>query len=355
MNIEFFLNTLFKYKISSEKMEKQFKRLNIKRDTEIFLDNSGIIRVSCVQRQIQLVKTIGQYIGMLNSFMKQAVEEKSQLVIFPEYNFFDLFGLIPGFKFLNSHLNKKAAKGVNRVKTTNSMNSNAFISTVFRGISNPVENGMKKIISYLAKSYGICIYTGSYILKEDGVIYNAGSLFDHDGKCVGTQKKMHLTEFEAHIGIVQDTVMEICTLCGVKAAFPICMDATYFETFQIAEQNGVDIVILPIANMEEYNVWKSLRGIWPRVQESYVYGLKSSLNGWLTGMHFTGKAGIFAPISITQDKDGIVEISPHYEGNYLVTADIDIKKLHDERVKAEYHGDKNPDFEKDYVKKTYCL
>jgi hypothetical protein len=100
-------------------------------------------------------------------------------------------------------------------------------------------------------------------------------------------------------------------------------------------------------------MWKALRGIWPRVQESYVYGLKASLNGWVAGMHFTGKAGIFAPLSITPNKDGVVALSPHHEGNFLITGGINIKRLYEARNRAEYHGDKNPEFERGYLEKAY--
>jgi len=136
---------------------------------------------------------------------------------------------------------------------------------------------------------------------------------------------------------------------------PICMDATYFETFRIAREIGADMVILPIANLEEYSTWKTLRGIWPRVQESYLYGIKSSLNGWIAGMHFTGKAGIFAPLLMTEKKDGVLSLSPSYEGNHLVTANINIKKLYEAREKAEYQEDRNPKFEEKYIERTYNI
>lgn len=138
-----------------------------------------------------------------------------------------------------------------------------------------------------------------------------------------------------------------------KVVFPVCMDATYFETFIMAAQKGAEIVILPIANMEEYNLWRALRGIWARVQESYVYGAKASLNGWIGGIHFTGKAGIFAPIDITENEDGIIAISPHYEGDCITTAYLDIQKLYETRKKAEYYGDVNKEFERDYYDKVY--
>ncbi|MGB9809282.1 MAG: nitrilase-related carbon-nitrogen hydrolase, partial [Caldanaerobacter sp.] len=170
---------------------------------------------------------------------------------------------------------------------------------------------------------------------------------------LGRQKKIHLTDFEEKIGFERGDELKVFSLDIGKVACPVCMDATYFETFRIAYEMGTDIVLLPIANNEEYNFWRALRGIWPRVQESYVYGAKASLNGWIGGIHFTGRAGIFAPIDITENEDGVLAVSPHYEGDFLVTADLDIAKLHDAREKAEYFGDRNDVFERDYYEKVY--
>lgn len=363
VNIEALIEKWFNKKISLERIEKYCQQLRIERrrlSEDIDPEN---IRISCVQRQIHLINSIERYIDMLCGFIGQAVKEDSHLIIFPEYNFFDLFGLIPGFNFLNQILNKKAVKAKDREKNrekdreeeSDLKGNNHFLTTVFKGVAKPIKAGIKRIVSLLAKEYGIYIYTGSYILKEKEAIYSAGSLFGPEGNLIGTQKKIHLTDFEVKIGIKRETKMEVYSLPFGKVVCPICMDATYFETFRIAREIGADIVILPIANLEEYTVWKALKGIWPRVQESYLYGLKSSLNGWIAGMHFTGKAGIFAPLLMTEKKDGILSLSPSYEGNHLITADINIKRLYEEREKAEYHGDRNPEFEKKYIERTYGI
>jgi len=359
VNIEVLIEKWFNKKISLERIEKYCQQLRIEKRRLSEDVNPENIRVSCVQRQIHPVNSIERYIDLLCGFVDQAVKDNSHLIIFPEYNFFDLFGLIPGFNFLNQIINKKAVKAKDREKDrekeSDLKRNNNFLTTVFKGVAKPIEAGIKRIVSLLAKEYGIYIYTGTYILKEKEEIYSDGSLFGPEGNLIGTQKKMHLTDFEVKIGIKRASKMEVYSLPFGKVVCPICMDATYFETFRIAREIGADMVILPIANLEEYTVWKALRGIWPRVQESYLYGLKSSLNGWIAGMHFTGKAGIFAPLLMTEKKDGILSLSPSYEGNHLITADINIKRLHEAREKAEYHEDKNAEFEKKYIERTYGI
>jgi len=359
VKMEFLIEKWFNKKISLDRIEKYCKQLKIKRRILSEDIDPDDIRVSCVERQIYPVNCIEKYIDMLCDFVDQAVKDNSHMIIFPEDNFFDLFGLIPGFSFLNQTLNKKAIKNKDEVKDreeeSDLKGNNYFLITILKEFAKLVEAGMRRIVSLLAKEYGIYIYTGSYILKEKGAIYNAGSLFGPDGNLIGTQKKMHLTDFEVKLGIKRGNKMEAYSLPFGKAVCPICMDANYFETFRIAREIGADMVILPIANLEEYSTWKALRGIWPRVQESYLYGLKSSLNGWIVGMHFTGKAGIFAPLSMTEKKDGVLSLSPSYEGNHLITANLNLKKLYEAREKAEYHEDKNTEFEKNFMEKTYHI
>lgn len=315
----------------------------------------GAIKVSCVQRQIIPVRDGAEYAHRLHSFVKEAAMAGSQLVVFPEYNFFDLLGLIPGFTLINRRLNRQAKAEVHRNTEGNRDDggTNPALYNLFALIAEPTAIAICTICQELAKAYGIYIYTGSYLWPEDGKLYNAGSLIGRDGKIIGTQKKLHLTDFEAQLGFCRESSLAVYELDFGRVAIPVCMDATYFETFQLARNQGADIVLMPIANNEEYNQWRALRGIWPRVQESYVYGLKSSLNGWLAGMHFTGKAGVFAPIEITPNQDGLLGISKDYEGDSLVTGEINLQILTKARQDAEYYGDSNPAFEADYYRKTY--
>ncbi|MBU4602434.1 nitrilase, partial [bacterium] len=176
VNMEFLIEKWFERKISLDRIEKHCKQLKIKRrglSKDIEPEN---IRASCVQRQVYPVNSIEKYIDILYGFVDQAVKDNSHLIIFPEYNFFDLFGLIPGFSCLNQILNKKAIRNrdeeKDREEESHLKGNNYFLTTIFKGVAKPVEAGIRRIVSLLAKEYGIHIYTGSYILKEKEAIYN---------------------------------------------------------------------------------------------------------------------------------------------------------------------------------------
>jgi hypothetical protein len=56
---------------------------------------------------------------------------------------------------------------------------------------------------------------------------------------------------------------------------------------------------------------------------------------------------------MNEKKDGVLSLSPSYEGNQLITANLNIKRLYEAREKVEYHEDKNVEFEEKYIEKTY--
>ncbi len=307
------------------------------------------VRAAAVQRRVSPVRNIEAYADAMESFIKSAAEQGCDIIAFPEYNFFDLLGIIPGFASLNHYLNRKSAEP----SGGNPSQDIAGIYPMLCNISTPIQNAIEKIMCGLASKYGIYIYSGSYFINENGQLYNGGAIISREGEILGRQKKLHLTDFEEKLGIKRANEFKIFSLDIGNITFPVCMDATYYEVFNLARSRGCDIVVLPIANNEEYRLYRALRGIWPRVQESHIYGVKPSLNGWFCGMHFTGKAGVFAPIAMTPKGDGVVSISKHFEGNSLIVGDIDLEALCKEREADEYFGDINPEFEKDYYFNTY--
>lgn len=337
----------FNHKLNIKRINRHLNKNYVK----VKVNKVDGIRAGCVQREIKIVKSIEEYADMLHRFIKEGSEKGCDIIVFPEYNFLDLLGIFPFFDKIKASFNKKDS---NENENNNIKNKdNELIYNILLSASEPIQRALEYILSFYAKMYSINIYSGSYLLREGKYLYNCGTLISRNGGILGRQKKLHLTDFEKNIGIRKGDKLLAFDLDIGRVACPVCMDATYFETFKIARNLGCDIIILPIANNENYNTYRALRGIWSRVQESFVYGLKSSLNGELLGIKFTGKSGIFAPILLTERKDGIVSISKNYYGNSLVVGDIDIKRLELEREKAEYFGDVNEIFERDYYSKTY--
>jgi len=212
-------------------------------------------------------------------------------------------------------------------------------------LAQGIEESMKILYSQLARKYGIFIYSGTFIIKRRNSLYNCGFLFDRAGKVVLEQMKTHLTPSEEKMGITCGNTLETFLINGVRFAFPICMDASYFEVFRILMDMNTDVAVIPIANNEEYDISRAARGIWARVQETPMYGIKSSLNGWIMGQKFTGKAGIFAPVNLTASQNGVVSISSAPSGDFLITSLIDPSSIRLYSKNNEYSVHHNFDFE----------
>lgn len=309
-----------------------------------------VFRAAAVQRRIRMAKTIKQYAEAMEGYVKSAAEQGCDIIAFPEYIFLELLGVIPGVSLLNSYLNRKPAA---RKREDGEAGLDRLLPVLY-SISGPIQTAVESTMQCLAARYSIYVYTGSYFIKEHGRLYNGGAIISREGDIIGRQMKLHLTDFEEKLGIKRSREFKVFPLDIGNFAFPVCMDATYYEVFNLARSRGCDVVVLPIANNEEYALHRALRGIWPRVQESHVYGIKAALCGWFFGLHFTGKAGIFAPIGITAGENGVVALSESSEGDLLVVGDIDIEALIRGRRIDEYYGDCNPEFERDYYEKYYC-
>lgn len=282
------------------------------------------IRVAALQVELKLFKNPLDYADEAHRRVKEAAEAGAQIVAFPEYNNLPLFGMLPGLdKLENAVLNgdgDAAEKSVNDPAIS--------LADIFSFMSPALQPFIQTLYSSLAKAYGLYIMAGSYTLADGSSVVNRAFLYGPDGKIVGSQDKVNLLPVEVEWKLKKGSSLTGFETPLGRLAMPVCMDATYYETFRILEKQAVDIVLLPIANLEAYNYWLALRGIWPRVQESALYGVKSALVGSVAGFTFTGRAGVFAPMEITPNRDGVLAEAHHFDREAIVVADLNLETLH---------------------------
>lgn len=308
------------------------------------------VRAAALQLELKLFGSPIAFADEMHRRTREAVNEGAELIAFPEYNNLFLLGLLPGFDKMEEAY-RKEGKDANADQQKKS-EEDISLNDLFRYMSPAVQPLVNTIFSRLAAAYGVYIMAGSYTLADNGSVINRSFLFGPAGLLLGSQDKVHLLPVEEEWNLKRGGSFQVYETPLGKLALPVCMDATYYETFRILELRGADIVLLPIANLEEYNYWLALRGIWPRVQESQLYGIKSALVGSIAGMNFTGRAGIFAPLEITPQRDGVLaEVeSPAHEG--MAVADIDLEVLHDLRRNHPWR-DSNPALYRRYFPEIY--
>ncbi|HZJ57993.1 MAG TPA: nitrilase-related carbon-nitrogen hydrolase [Clostridia bacterium] len=388
MNLTWILKPLVKVaaiKNSPKRIRAYIDGLGIKPADNISKDNTQdihkeSIRVCAVQEEIRLLKNHRQYTDRMHGFIKEAADRGAQLVTFPEENGTLILGMLPfmgtALKLLNRFTGTKKSEdrdkaqrirpkripekaqadaykeGKAEKKNQGKARAPLDIAKILAPLSSFLVDVFETTFSELAKAYGVYIMAGSMVLEDGGKVYNRAYLFGPEGNIIGTQDKTHLVELEMGMGLSMGSNLSVYKTDIGRLAFPVCMDATYFETFKILKDQGAQVVIIPIANMEEYNYYFALRGIWPRVQESGVYGIKPALVGNLFGLKFTGKAGIYAPINMTPEMDGVLGEAGTYNRDELIICDLDLKAI--DEYRDEYFSDENLRFFKRHFPRVYA-
>ncbi len=369
MKGKFLLKILQKYlmrKGNREKIKGYIRSKNIAQSRNLSRIEKKNIVVAVVQEKVAIMDNYQQFVDMMYGFAREAVDKGAQLLAFPEENGTLVLGMLPLIKpilrvvqILNRKSAKNSSESRNRAETpsgrdggeTEKKKNGIDLAYVFSFLTPFIKSVFETTCSELARSFGVYIMAGSVIIEAKGKLVNRAYLFGPEGEIVGTQDKTHLVELEMELGLAAGDRLNVFDTKLGKIAFPVCMDATYFETFKILKQKGAQIIIIPIANMEDYNYYLALRGIWPRVQESGVFGLKSSLVGELYGIRFSGKAGIFAPLGLTPARDGVIAETASFDRNELVCASIDLTRL--DSYADTYFSDQNQELYKKYLPDVY--
>ena len=306
------------------------------------------LKVAALQVKIELFKDPLDYAAEAHRRVAEAAAAGVHLVAFPEDNNLPLLGMLPGVEEMGEALSAEEGEPA----PAQSSAPEITVAEVIRYIGPVIAPFLEVLYATLAAAYGLYLAAGSFLLPDGEKVVNRSYLYGPRGELIGTQDKVHLMPLEEEWGI--STGDEFClfeTESG-KIAQPVCMDATYFETFRILELQGAEIVILPIANPEPYNHWLALRGIWPRVQESPVYGIKSALVGNLLGFEFTGLAGIYAPAELTAGGTGVLAEVDQPDREGIALAEIDLEAL--QKLRSDHPWrDSNPALYRRYFPEVY--
>lgn len=331
------------------------------------------IRVAVVQEQIRVLRTYQAYADRMYGFVANAAGQGAQLVCFPELNGTLLLGQMPLINPILKYASRQisASEGGNApippaspatppppmtppsmVMPESADQAGGFSVAHLLSFFTPFfKDAFEATFSALARGFGIYIMAGSLFLVEDGHLFDRAYLFGPQGEIVGTQDKAHPDGLEISMGLTLGKELKVFDTRLGRLAFPVCMDATYFETFKILKHLGAQIIIIPIFNMEPFQHYLALRGIWPRVQESGVYGLKSAMVGDLYALQLTGQAGVYAPFELTDERSGVVAQADSFDHDDLITASLDLTRL--ETYQSVYFGDSNPRLYRRYIPAIY--
>lgn len=303
----------------------------------------GEVTVAAVQMPFTFFATGEAFAREMRAYVSEAAEAGAELVVFPEDLGTTLLGILPGFDRLARQGSMEEALG--------SLGPDTNLSDLIELAGPATLKIYETVLGGLARSHKIHVQGGSILVPRDGRTFNVAHLFGPEGQLLGRQPKCHLLPLEASWGLAVGDDLEVLDTPLGKLAQPVCMDATYFETFRILVSKGAEIVCLPTADVDPAPTpWKSLRGLWPRVQESGVYGIQAAMVGEALGMSFAGQSSIIAPMDLTQDGSGYLARAEG-QGREVVIADLDLEALRAYREEPIVRP--NPAFDESYFPDIY--
>lgn len=305
------------------------------------------LRVSAVQMELRLERSVAGYADHLHRLVRDAVAGGGELIVFPEDAPTGLIGLIPGVERFAGGENPRPDEATPHLSA-----GGLEIASLFRALTPALHRVYIACFAALAAAYGVHILAGSGMFALREAVTNTAHLFGPAG-LLATQDKLHFIPMEREWGLVEGEHLDVVQLPGVRMAFPVCMDATYYETFRIAASKGAELIVIPTANPERYDFWRSLRGIRTRIDENAMYGINACMVGSLLGLPLEGRSAVLAPYEMTGRGDGILIEASDAVSEQVVTFELDFGQLAAYRKRFTERSEPNTALYRTYYNRIY--
>jgi predicted amidohydrolase len=244
-------------------------------------------KAAVVQMRIRPYRSGDAFAAHVARLCQMAVDRGAGLVVFPEDTATGLLGMLPGLQ---------GGQGPSGVS----------VADVFAFAGPYVERVYLTVFSRLAARHRATIVAGTALLPRHGRVYNLAHLFGPDGSLIGVQPKIHLFPYEAQWGIAAGEDLAAWDTGHGRLVTPVCMDATYFDTFRVGAALGATVAAVPTADPDPYQEGKKRRGAWARAQDSGLPVLNACLFGTFAGITLTGRSACYAPLQLTPAGDGVL-------------------------------------------------
>ena len=175
----------------------------------------------------------------------------------------------------------------------------------------------------LSREHKIAICPGSYWQKEKGNIYHESCLIIN-GEVQLKQRQIYLARWERELGFSRGEKIELKEVKDWKLALIISTDVFYPQVSRMAALKGADIVLSPVGFTGEKNRALQISGMWQEVQQNQFFTVESGFNGFLGEQSFWGESIIYAPLEMTEERDGFLTRTKGQQS--LVIAELDNKK-----------------------------
>ncbi len=337
------INALLAYKSRPDPIRRVLKN---RKDARAPLPTRDRVTVAVVQMQLDLVNEGLQFAAKYYSLVQEAVERGAQLIVFPEYAWLPILGLLPPVRNI-------ARQGVSLDEAVNELGGGRglTIEGVFRTIAPAVKRIFETTARELAMRFRVFLMPGTALtMDRAGHLFNTAYLFAPDGSLIGTQNKLHPTTLEKD-WLTTGCEISVFDLGFTKIAMPVCMDFTYWETTRIATLRGAEILLDMSADATANDYYLAIRGDETRIQESLAYSTRAYCITKLFGLNFCGPSHIAAPLGLYDNATTYLARTQTHNREEIIVADLDLARLREFR--AAHPRDFNVALYKRYLPRVY--
>ncbi len=273
----------------------------------------SVFKIASAQYPITKHANFSAWEMHVTDWIRQAVLQKVQVLIFPEYGSMELTSLF-------------------------SESIRQDLQGQIRELEKHLE-AFQKTYAHLAREHQVYILAPSIPVKDQDRFINRAFFFNPQGE-MKYQDKLSMTRFEDEDWKISSGDLELFvfeTKYG-KMGINICFDSEFPQyAFELA-QGGAEILLAPSCTETQAGLSRVHIGSRGRALENQMYVVVSSTVGdapWSPAVDYnTGQAAVFGPADKGFPADGIVQIGEHNQPSWIV-AEIDLKKIESVRTAGQ--------------------
>lgn len=263
------------------------------------------VRVACVQYQMRKVEAFADFARQVAYFVDVAADYQADFVLLPE-----LFSV-------------QLLSRLDAVSPQEGMKKLAAYTPRF-----------KKLMSELARKYGLTIIAGSHPVLVEEKLLNIAHVCLPDGSIV-EQPKLHITPNERKWwGISGGRSLGVVETPKAKIGVLICYDVEFPEAVRHLADAGAEILFVPFCTDNRQGYLRVRYCAQARAIENQIYvALAGNVGNLPDVMNMDvqyGQAAVFTPSDFAFARDGIAAEADSNEETVLV-CDLDLDSLHKSR------------------------
>ncbi len=260
-------------------------------------------RIAVAQYYLDSLPHWQDYDTKIQAWVKTAVEQHAQLLVFSEYGALELFSL-PDFK------------------TSTDLAQRLVILQKYLA-------PFIQLYQQLAQDYQVYILAPSLPIQLPNQGYhNRAYLFSPAGS-IDFQDKLILTPSENEIGIIGGNAIKIFDTAVGQLAIAICYDSEFPLLVRKAVEMGAALILVPSCTHTLAGYYRVRTSCQARALENQCYVVQAPTLGvvnWQEQEECIGAAGIYTPIDQGFPSDGLLQKGPLNISQWIY-ATIALKKL----------------------------